>query len=83
VGFFYGTRHVPVILDICRDMAELCPDAWLLSYTNPMAIICWAVNDYTKNKNVGLCHSVQGTASELAKYLGVPYDELSYWVAGH
>jgi alpha-galactosidase len=81
-GVFYGTRHVPVILDICRDMAELCPDAWLLSYTNPMAIICWAVNDYTKIKNVGLCHSVQGTASELAKYVGVPVDELDYWVAG-
>jgi len=81
-GVFYGARHVPVILDICRDMAELCPDAWLLSYTNPMAIICWAVNDYTKIKNVGLCHSVQGTASELAKYMGIPVDELSYWVAG-
>jgi alpha-galactosidase len=81
-GVFYGTRHVPVILDICRDMAELCPDAWLLSYTNPMAIICWAVNDYTKIKNVGLCHSVQGTASELAKYIGIPVDELDYWVAG-
>ena len=81
-GVFYGTRHVPVILDICRDMAELCPNAWLLSYTNPMAIICWAVNDYTKIKNVGLCHSVQGTASELAKYIGIPVDELDYWVAG-
>jgi alpha-galactosidase len=63
-------------------MAELCPNAWLLSYTNPMAIICWAVNDYTKIKNVGLCHSVQGTASELAKYIGIPVDELDYWVAG-
>ena len=81
-GVFYGTRHVPVILDICRDMAELCPNAWLLSYTNPMAIICWAVNDYTKIKNVGLCHSVQGTSAELARYMGIPKEELSYWVAG-
>ena len=81
-GVFYATRHVPVILDICKDMAELCPDAWLLSYTNPMAMICWAVNDYTKIKNVGLCHSVQGTASELAKYMGIPVNELDYWVAG-
>lgn len=81
-GVFYGLRHVPAILDICRDMEELCPDAWLLNYTNPMAMICWAINDYTRIKNVGLCHSVQGTSAELAKYIGVPYDEISYWVAG-
>jgi len=81
-GVFYGSRHVPVILDICHDMEEVCPDAWLINYTNPMVIICWAVNDYTHIKNVGLCHSVQGTAAELARYLGAPPDELSYWVAG-
>ncbi len=81
-GVFYGLRHIPVILDICHDMEELCPDAWLINYTNPMAMICWAVNDYTHIKNVGLCHGVQHTSEELARYLGVPYDELSYWVAG-
>jgi alpha-galactosidase len=81
-GVFYGSRHIPVILDICHDMEELCPNAWLINYTNPMAMICWAVNDYTNIKNVGLCHSVQHTSEELARYLGVPYDELSYWVAG-
>jgi alpha-galactosidase len=81
-GVFYGARHVPVLLDICRDMEKLCPDAWLMNYTNPMAILCWAVNDYTSIKNVGLCHSVQNTASQLADYLGVPSEELSYWVAG-
>jgi len=81
-GVFYGLRHVPVLLDICRDMDELCPDAWLINYTNPMAMLCWAMNDYTHIKNVGLCHSVQGTASELARYLGAPIDEVSYWVAG-
>jgi alpha-galactosidase len=81
-GVFYGLRHIPVILDICRDMEDLCPEAWLLNYTNPMAMICWAVNDQSRVKNVGLCHSVQGTASELARYLGAPLDELSYWVAG-
>jgi len=79
---FYGVRQVPVILDICHDMEELCPDAWLINYTNPMAIICWVINDYTHIKNVGLCHSVQGTAAQLAKYLGAPPDEVSYWVAG-
>ena len=81
-GVFYGARHVPVILDICHDMEELCPNAWLLNYTNPMAIISWAVSDYTCIKNVGLCHSVQSTSAQLAKYMGVPYGEISYWVAG-
>ncbi len=81
-GVFYGSRHIPVILDICHDIEELCPDAWLLNYTNPMAMLCWAINDYTHIKNVGLCHSVQGTAAQLARYIGAPYDEISYWVAG-
>lgn len=72
-GVFGGLRHVPVILDVCHDMEELCPDALLINYTNPMAIISWAVNDYTHIKNVGLCHSVQHTTSELARYIGVPY----------
>jgi alpha-galactosidase len=81
-GVFYGARQLPVIIDICKDMEKLCPNAWLLNYTNPMAIITWAVNDYTKIKTVGLCHSVQSTAANLAKYMGVPFEETSYWVAG-
>jgi len=81
-GVFYGLRHIPVILDICYDMEDLCPDAWLINYTNPMAMICWAINNYTRIKSVGLCHSVQGTAAELARYIGASIDELSYWVAG-
>ncbi len=81
-GVFYGLRHIPVILDICHDMEKLCPDAWLINYSNPMAMICWAINDYTHIKNVGLCHSVQGTSRDLARYLGVPHDEITYWVAG-
>jgi alpha-galactosidase len=71
-GVFLGLRHVPVILDICRDMEELCPDAWLINYSNPMAINSWAVNDYSSIKNVGLCHSVQHTTAELLGYLGIP-----------
>jgi alpha-galactosidase len=81
-GVFYGARQLPVILDICRDIEELCPHAWLLNYCNPMAIITWGINDYSRVKTVGLCHSVQGTSANLAKYLGVPIEELSYWVAG-
>ena len=61
-GVFYGARHVPLMLEICHDMEELCPDAWLLNYTNPMAIISWAINDYTRIKNVGLCHSIPNTS---------------------
>lgn len=81
-GVFYGLRHIPVLLDICRDMEELCPDAWLINYTNPMAMLCWAMNDFTRIKNLGLCHSVQGTAAELARYIDAPINEISYWVAG-
>jgi alpha-galactosidase len=54
-GVFYGLRHVPVLLDICRNMEHICPDALLINYTNPMAILNWAMNDYTKIQNVGLC----------------------------
>jgi alpha-galactosidase len=82
LGVFFGLRNTPVILDICRDMAELCPNALLINYTNPLAIIGWAVSDYTRIKNVGICNGVQSTAADLAKYLGIPKDELSYWIGG-
>jgi len=81
-GVFRALRTVPIMLDICKDMEKICPDAYLLNYTNPMAINCWAMNKATKIKNVGLCHSVQGTARQLAAYMQIPYEELSYWVAG-
>jgi alpha-galactosidase len=81
-GVFRGLRTVPVLLDLCRDMQELCPNALLINYANPMAINCWAVSEATSIRNVGLCHSVQGTSEQLARYIGVPYDEVSYWVAG-
>ena len=82
IGVFLGTRQVPVILDICHEMEELCPDAFLIDYSNPMAIISWAIADYTRIKSIGLCHSVQGTAAMLAKFIGAPVEEVSYWVAG-
>jgi alpha-galactosidase len=82
LGVFFGLRNVPVIMDICRDMQQICPDALLINYTNPLAIIGWSVNDYTSIKNVGICNGVQGTAAELAKYVGIPKDELSYWIGG-
>lgn len=72
-GIFYGVRHIAVVMDICHDMEELCPDAWLMSFTNPVPAVAWAVNDYTHIKNIGLCHNIQHTANHLAKYLGIPY----------
>jgi alpha-galactosidase len=77
-----GLRTIPVLLDVCRDMEELCPDALLLQYVNPMAMLCWAVAESTPIRTVGLCHSVQYTASELADDLEVPASELDYHVAG-
>lgn len=81
-GVFKALRTVPVLVDICRDMEELCPAAWLLNYTNPMAIACWAINEATAIKNVGLCHSVQRTTEQLAEYIGAPRNEVAGWVAG-
>jgi alpha-galactosidase len=81
-GISRGLRTIPVMIDICHDMEALCPDALLINYTNPMAILCWAMNRATHIRNVGLCHSVQGTATRLANYIGAPYEEVSHWVAG-
>jgi len=81
-GVFRGLRTITVLLDICRHMENLCPDALLINYANPMAINCWAVNKASNIRNVGLCHSVQGTAVQLARYINVPFEDVSYWVAG-
>lgn len=81
-GIFRGLRTIPVLLDIAKDMEELCPDALMINYTNPMAMLCWALNRGSGIRNVGLCHSVQGTAKELAKDIGVPFEEISYKCAG-
>ena len=81
-GVFRALRTTPVLVDIARDMEELCPRALLLNYTNPMNINMWAIGEATSVPTVGLCHSVQGTAGQLARYMGVPYEDLAYWVAG-
>lgn len=81
-GIMRGLRTIPVLLDLCRDMEQVCPDAWLLNYVNPMAMNCWAINRATSIKNVGLCHSVQGTAEQLARDIGVPIDQINYLCAG-
>ncbi len=81
-GVFRGLRTIPLLLDLCREMDELCrPEALLLNYSNPMAINCWAVAT-TGRPHVGLCHSVQGTSRLLAQWIDAPYDEVTYRVAG-
>ncbi|HZQ99956.1 MAG TPA: alpha-glucosidase/alpha-galactosidase [Chloroflexota bacterium] len=81
-GIFRALRTIPVLLDICRDMRELCPGALLLNYTNPMAMLCLAVERAGGVPVVGLCHSVQHTSRRLAEYVGVPEEEVWFRVAG-
>lgn len=81
-GIMRGLRTIPVLLDICHDMEQLCPDVTFLQYVNPMAINCWALSRASRIKTVGLCHSVQHTASELAYDLGIPVEEIDYQCAG-
>ena len=82
-GIMRGLRTVPVLWDICADMMEVCPDAILMQYVNPMAINTWAISEkFPKIKQVGLCHSVQGTAMELAHDLDIPIEEIRYRAAG-
>jgi alpha-galactosidase len=81
-GIMRALRTIPVLLDICRDMEQVCPNALFLNYVNPMAMNCWALSRATPIKTVGLCHSVPHTARELAHDLDVPPDEIDYLVAG-
>jgi alpha-galactosidase len=81
-GIMRGLRTIPVLLDMCADMEELCPDVWFLNYTNPMAINCRAISRTSSVRTVGLCHSVQGTAFELSMDLGIPYRDIDYLAAG-
>jgi len=80
-GIFAGLRHLVVIEGVARDMQELCPDALVLQYSNPMAILTWSLLN-SGIRAVGLCHSVQGTAAQLAGFLGLEPDDVEYWVAG-
>jgi alpha-galactosidase len=81
-GVMRGLRTIPVLLDIAHDMEELCPDALFINYVNPMCMNQWALNRGSRIKTVGLCHSVPGTANELAKDIGVPAEDINYVVAG-
>ncbi|MGG7517725.1 alpha-glucosidase/alpha-galactosidase [Allorhizobium undicola] len=82
-GIMRGLRTVPHLWKICEDMLAVCPGAIMLQYVNPMAINTWAIAEkYPQIRQVGLCHSVQGTAHELALDLDIPYEEIRYRAAG-
>jgi len=82
-GVFRALRTIPVMLDFARDMEEVCPNAWLLNYTNPMCMLTGAMLRLTGVKTVGLCHSVQACAPTVLNELGIGYDDTVQWkIAG-
>jgi alpha-galactosidase len=81
-GIFRALRNIPLMLDICRDIESLCPNALFLNYTNPMGMLCKAMQTYSRVNVTGLCHSVQHTAQMLADWIGAPSHEIDYLCAG-
>jgi len=81
-GIFRMLRTLPLLLDICADISELAPKAIVISYTNPMAMLCRALQEKTDLQITGLCHSVQGTVEMLARWIGAPVEEIAYICAG-
>ena len=81
-GVMRGLRSIPVVVGIVRDMEDVCPDAWFLNYTNPMAMLVRAVAERSPIRTVGLCHSVFWTIDTLAGYLGLPANEVDSFTAG-
>jgi len=81
-GIFRGLRTIPVLLDIAKDMRELCPNAIMLNYANPMAACCWALGTVPGLSFVGLCHGVQTTMDLIASYVGEKKEEIDYVAAG-
>jgi alpha-galactosidase len=81
-GIFRFLRTLPPMLEILKDIEKYCPNAVYLNYTNPMAMLCRAMQGVSKVTLSGLCHSVQGTAEMLAGWIGAPIDEITYTCAG-
>lgn len=82
-GIMRGLRTIPFMVEMVKEMRELCPDAILLNYTNPMSILTWAVyRAFPEQQVVGLCHNVQYTARDLAEYMGVDENRVTYDCAG-
>jgi alpha-galactosidase len=81
-GIMRALRTIPVMVDMAHEMEELCPNVLFINYVNPMAMNTWAVLHATRIRTVGLCHSVQGTAHQLARDIGIPPEEINYVCAG-
>ena len=81
-GVMRALRTIPVLLEVGHQMADLCPDACLFNYSNPMSILVWALHKAVSIKTVGLCHSVYWTIRHLAERLGVPMPDITYLSAG-
>jgi alpha-galactosidase len=81
-GIFRFLRTINPMMDIVRDMEKVCPNAVLLNYTNPMAMLCGAIQRQSFIPTTGLCHSVQGTAQMLGWWVGASLDEITYTCAG-
>ncbi|GAA1607915.1 MULTISPECIES: alpha-glucosidase/alpha-galactosidase [Kribbella] len=81
-GVFRALRTFPVLRGLAQDINEVCPDAWLLNYTNPMVMNVWYLKALGVRNVAGLCHSVYWTMQGLSELVGVPYDEVTYLAAG-
>ncbi len=81
-GIFRALRNIPLMLEICSDIEKYCPNAVFLNYTNPMSMLCGAMQKYANVEVTGLCHSVQGTVGMLADWLDVPRNEIEYKCMG-
>lgn len=81
-GIMRGLRTIPVFQSMLAEMESLCPDVMHINYVNPMVMNCWAMNRLSSIRTVGLCHSVQHTATDLARDIGVPIEEIDYLCAG-
>ncbi|TJY44484.1 alpha-glucosidase/alpha-galactosidase [Cohnella pontilimi] len=81
-GIFRNLRTIPVMLDFARDIREVCPDAWFLNYTNPMAVLTNVMNTYGGVQTVGLCHSVQVCVPDLFRLLGMDMSGVKSKIAG-
>ncbi|MFF0344274.1 alpha-glucosidase/alpha-galactosidase [Kribbella sp. NPDC004875] len=81
-GVFRALRTFPVLRGLALDIADVCPEAWLLNYTNPMVMNIWYLKALGVRNVVGLCHSVYWTMQGLSELVGVPYDDVTYLAAG-
>jgi len=81
-GIMRAARSIPVLVDIAKDMKELCPDATMLNYTNPMAPVCWALGEAADISFVGLCHGVQATLDLIARFVNVKKEDIDFVAAG-